>query len=98
MIRIECPICGLRNETEFTYGEDATITRPAMDEQDSQAWLEYVFYRDNPRGWHKEYWHHVQGCRQWLVLERNTLTHEIGSCTLARDAEPGPLEKPEAAE
>ncbi len=85
MIRIDCPVCGLRNETEFTYGEDATVTRPAMDEQDMQPWLDYVFYRDNPRGLHKEYWLHVQGCRQWVILERNTLTHEIGACRLARE-------------
>jgi len=86
MIRINCPVCGLRNETEFTYGADATVKRPAMDEQETGPWLDYVFNRDNPRGWHKEYWHHVQGCRQWLVLERNTLTHEIRGCRLAREA------------
>ncbi len=85
MLRIDCPICGLRDETEFTYGADATVTRPAMDEADPGAWLDYVFNRDNPRGLHKEYWHHVQGCRQWLVQERNTLTHEMGRCRLARE-------------
>jgi sarcosine oxidase subunit delta len=87
MIRINCPVCGLRNETEFTYGADATVVRPKMDENEMKPWVDYVFNRDNPRGWHKEYWHHVQGCRQWLVLERNTLTHEIGTCELARAAE-----------
>lgn len=86
MIRILCPVCGLRSETEFTYGADATVVRPADDEAATQPWLDYVFNRDNPRGWHLEYWHHVQGCRQWVVLERNTLTHEIGKCTLAREA------------
>lgn len=85
MIRINCPVCGLRTETEFTYGADATVSRPDQGETEAQAWLDYVFYRDNPRGWHKEYWHHVQGCRQWLVLDRNTLTHEIGDCVLARE-------------
>ena len=29
MLRLECPICGLRDETEFVYGGDATIVRPA---------------------------------------------------------------------
>ena len=84
MIRINCPICGLRSETEFTYGADASVRRPEMDEVELQPWLEYVFIRENPRGWHKEYWQHVQGCRQWLVVERNTLTHDIRSCQLAR--------------
>lgn len=85
MIRIDCPICGTRDETEFTYGADATVTRPAMDETALTPWLDYVFMRDNPRGPHREYWHHVQGCRQWLVLERDTLSHAIGGCFLARD-------------
>jgi len=86
MIRIFCPICGTRDESEFTYGGDASVQRPAMEEVAPGPWLDYVFMRDNPRGPHREYWHHVQGCRQWLVLDRNTLTHEIGTCLLARDA------------
>ncbi len=85
MIRIPCPICGIRSETEFTYGGDANVIQPAMEEGEQAPWLDYVFLRDNPRGPHREYWHHVQGCRQWLVLERNTLTHEIGGCRLARE-------------
>ncbi len=85
MLRILCPVCGLRDETEFTYGADATIRRPAMDESDPKAWLDYVFLRDNPRGPHKEYWHHVTGCRQWVVVERDTLTHQILGSTLARE-------------
>lgn len=95
MIRINCPVCGLRNETEFTYGEDATVKRPAMEEENTQAWVDYVFNRDNPRGWHTEYWHHVQGCRQWVVLERNTLTHQSRDCQLARDLD---LRSPQASE
>ncbi|MCG8545263.1 MAG: sarcosine oxidase subunit delta family protein [Alphaproteobacteria bacterium] len=88
MLRIDCPICGLRDETEFSYGGDATVVRPAMDEADPKVWLDYVFMRDNPRGAHREYWHHASGCRQWLVVERDTLTHEIGACRLAREAKP----------
>jgi sarcosine oxidase subunit delta len=26
-----------------------------------------------------ETWHHVNGCRMWLVVERDTMTHEIKS-------------------
>ena len=85
MLRIDRPICGLRDETEFSYGGDATVARPAMDEADPKVWLDYVFMRDNPRGAHREYWHHASGCRQWLVVERDTLTHEIGACRLARE-------------
>ena len=86
MLRIHCPICGLRDETEFSYVGDATVVRPAMDEADPDAWYEYVFLRDNPRGPHREYWHHALGCRQIVEVERNTLTHEIGTCRLASEA------------
>ena len=85
MLRIVCPVCGQRDETEFTYGGDATVRRPDMNETSSKAWLDYVFLRDNPRGPHKEYWHHVTGCRQWVVVERDTLTHNISATHLARE-------------
>jgi len=88
MLRFSCPICGLRDETEFTYGGDATLVRPAHDDTDADHWHDFVFLRDNPRGAHREYWHHVQGCRQWLVVERDTLTHAIGAVTLARESRP----------
>lgn len=87
MLRINCPVCGLRDETEFSYGGDATVVRPPHDETNAEVWFDFVFLRDNPRGPHREYWHHVQACRQWLVVERDTLTHKIGKVILARDAE-----------
>ncbi len=83
MLRIHCPVCGLRDETEFTYGADASVKRPALDNKNMLDWIDFVFNRDNPRGDHREYWHHIQGCRQWLIIERNTATHEISSSTLA---------------
>ncbi len=86
MLRIECPVCGLRDETEFTYGGDASATLPSISEPSPEHWYETVFVRDNPRGAHRELWHHHLGCRQWLVVERDTLTHEIGSCRLPREA------------
>ena len=76
MLRIRCPWCGERDHTEFSYGADATVVRPRADASD-QDWVNYVYIRDNPRGPHQEYWHHAHGCRQWLRVTRNTLTHEI---------------------
>jgi heterotetrameric sarcosine oxidase delta subunit len=86
MLRLNCPVCGPRDETEFVYGGDASVVRPPLEETDPGVWLDYVFLRDNPRGGHQEYWHHVQGCRQWVVQERDTLTHERGDCRLAKDS------------
>ncbi len=83
MIRIPCPFCGDRDHAEFTYGGDASIEYPALDAP-AEDWLEAVFQRENIRGIQLETWHHVHGCRQWLVVERDTTTHEIGEVRLAR--------------
>jgi heterotetrameric sarcosine oxidase delta subunit len=79
MLRIRCPCCGERDYTEFSYGGDATRVRPAHGTADRQTWYAYVFLFDNPKGRHQEFWQHVHGCRQWLVLERNTATNEAGA-------------------
>ena len=42
-----------------------------------QAWVDYVYFRDNPAGLHREHWHHSAGCHAWLVVTRNITTHEI---------------------
>lgn len=83
MLRIECPCCGARDHDEFRYGGDASVRRPAHDDADPEAWYRYVFVRSNPKGMHREYWQHVMGCRQWLVVERDTATHEIAAVRLA---------------
>ena len=76
MLRIYCPCCGLRDETEFSYGGSAEASRPDGD-GDGAAFADYVYFRNNPRGWHIEYWQHVQGCRRWIKVVRHTVTHEI---------------------
>jgi heterotetrameric sarcosine oxidase delta subunit len=81
---IDCPYCGSRPSEEFTYLGDASLVRPAIDAT-MDAWLDYVYLRDNPKGRMHEYWHHGGGCRSWLVLERDTLTHEIFGTMTARD-------------
>jgi len=83
MIRINCPHCGVRDHTEFTYGGDATVQRPDADNSDASAWFSYVYERDNPRGPHRELWQHSQGCRCWLEVERHTVSHEIIDVRLA---------------
>ncbi len=88
MIRLDCPVCGLRDETEFAFGGDASATPPDIGETNAAVWHDYVFLRANPRGPHREFWHHVHGCRQILIVERNTVTHEIISCRLAKEEQP----------
>ncbi len=79
-MRLPCPYCGERDSREFTYRGDAGPTRPEADE----AMADYVYLRDNPLGWHNEYWLHTV-CRTWLVVERNTVTHAVGTVVPARN-------------
>ena len=39
--------------------------------------FDYVYLRDNPAGRHRDLWYHGSGCRTWLVVTRDTRTHEI---------------------
>ncbi len=36
-----------------------------------------LFQRENPRGPSQELWRHTYGCRSWLRLTRNTVTHDL---------------------
>lgn len=82
MIIIPCPFCGDRDHSEFSYGGDATVTYPPL-EASVEEWHDAVYLRNNTRGAHTEYWHHVGGCRAWLIVERDTLTHEISGVRFA---------------
>ena len=83
MFIITCPHCGDRDVIEFSYGGDATKRYPDDPAQATEAdWHAHVYERDNPRGWHVEWWQHSLGCRQWLKLRRNTLTHALGETAL----------------
>ena len=78
MLRIPCPYCGPRDETEFHYGGQAHVAYPAdPDALDDAAWAEYLFVRDNPKGEWAERWAHSGGCRRWFNLIRDTATHSV---------------------
>jgi heterotetrameric sarcosine oxidase delta subunit len=81
---ITCPHCGARPHAEFTYGGDGGLRRPADPASVSdEAWHEYLYIRANPRGPHREYWHHTLGCDQWIAVERDTLSHQISQTSPA---------------
>ena len=83
-MRIPCPWCGPRPLNEFTYSGDASMTRPKNPEKASlDTWMEYIYLRKNPAGPHKEYWQHTGGCRAWLIVTRDTTSHEISKVGLA---------------
>lgn len=85
MLRIDCPYCGCRDYVEFVYGGAAERDWPDIADPDIGRWVDFVFVRDNPKGAHREYWQHQNGCRQWLWVTRDTVTHEITSVTPARE-------------
>ena len=85
-LRISCPFCGDRTHAEFTYLGDAGNRGPTPTgiEHDATLFVDYVYRRANPAGWHKEGWQLSGGGRAWLVVERNVTTHEIGKTFSAR--------------
>lgn len=85
MIRIPCPFCGLRDHAEFEVGGDASVAYPPLDASTGE-WFEAVYLRNDERGPMQEYWRHARGCGLWLIVERDTLTHQVLS---ARAAHPG---------
>ncbi|MCK0168300.1 sarcosine oxidase subunit delta [Jannaschia sp. S6380] len=82
---IDHPLLGPRDASEFTYMGDATLIDRPDGMTDAQAFHDYAYLRDNPAGTHRELWFHGQGDRSWLVVTRDTVTHEISDVRLARD-------------
>ncbi|GIT89970.1 sarcosine oxidase subunit delta [Jannaschia pagri] len=84
-MRLTCPVCGDRDRREFTYlGHETYLHRPPAGAP-AEAWDAYLHLRDNPAGLTRELWHHGSGCGAWLLVERDTVTHDILSVRLARE-------------
>jgi heterotetrameric sarcosine oxidase delta subunit len=82
---IPCPLCGPRDLREFTpWGDAGLMHRPG--DEDPAAFHDYVHIRPNPAGPHRELWYHETGCRAWLVVHRNTVTHAVLDVALAEGA------------
>ena len=74
---IPCPWCGPRAQIEFRYHCDAqAVPRHGHSESDAE-WQDRTWHRDNHIGLHNEIWQHADGCRGWLVVARNNLTHVV---------------------
>ena len=85
-MRIPCPYCGLRDHSEFAYLGDAAPKRPDPAAQNAaELFFDYVYLRDNPAGPIQELWYHASGCRSWLVVSRDTRTHDIAAAKLAME-------------
>jgi len=90
MLLIDCPWCGPRDESEFSYSGESHIVRPkdpfALSDKE---WADYLFYRKNPKGRHLEQWCHAAGCRRYFNAVRDTVTYEIASVYKIGEAPPG---------
>lgn len=76
-MRLTCPLCGPRDRREFYYsGSEAYLNRPAADAPVA-AWDDMLHLRANPAGVTRDLWYHETGCGLWLLVTRNTITHEI---------------------
>ncbi len=84
---INHPNLGSRDAAEFTIlGDASLLTRPDWQADDADdAFYRYLYLRDNPAGIHHELWFHEHGDRSWLVVTRDTVTHEVVDVALARD-------------
>ncbi|WP_126977075.1 sarcosine oxidase subunit delta [Frigidibacter oleivorans] len=76
-MRLTCPLCGPRDRREFYYyGAADYLDRPAADAA-PEAWDAYLHLRDNIAGPVRDLWYHDQGCGSWLVVDRDTVSHEM---------------------
>lgn len=82
MKRLQCPVNGLRDISEFSYG-GAVADAPSTDADDA-LWADYVFMQDNVRGDVLEWWLHTPS-GTWLIAERNTVTDTFGRVWLAQE-------------
>ena len=84
-MRISCPLCGERDRREFYYVGDAVLTNRPAPEADDATWDDYLHNRTNPAGVTRDLWYHESGCSAWIVVTRNTVTHDVLETTLASD-------------
>ena len=84
---INHPLLGPRDISEFVYlGDASLLKRPTWESNKSEdKFYEYLYLRDNIAGTHKELWFHQYGDRSWLVVTRNTISHEITKVELATE-------------
>jgi sarcosine oxidase subunit delta len=82
-MRINCPNCGERDRREFYYQGDAVVLDRPAEDAGPHAWDDYLHNRDNPSGVTRDLWCHEAGCRAWIVVTRNTVTHDVIATELA---------------
>ena len=96
---LACPWCGRRNSSEFLYA-GSVAGRPDPAHVSPREWRDYLYLRDNTRGWVTERWYHRSGCRRFFVVERDMVTDETRDTAGAVDviSAESPAAEPPAGE
>jgi len=84
-MRIHCPWCGERSDAEFRCAGEAAERPGDPARLDDRQWAQYLYGRDNQPGLVRELWWHWAGCRQWLLIERDTVSHRVAQVAAAID-------------
>ena len=79
MLLINCPYCQEdRSELEFRNCGDAHIVRPSdIASISDEAFEEFFFLRDNPKGLIFERWRHMAGCGRFFNAARDTISDKF---------------------
>ena len=98
MLLLKCPHClEVRSEEEFDYAGEAHIRRPAPGVSDAE-WADYLYFRSNPRGRHREMWVHTAGCRRYFNVVRDTVSYDVLAVYRIGEREGAPLASKEERE
>jgi sarcosine oxidase subunit delta len=90
MLVITCAVVRPARPSEFAYGGEAHIARPAdPDALTDASGATTSSCARNPRGRHLEQWGHAYGCRRWFNVPRDTVTYAFALVT--RPDEPAPF-------
>ena len=88
-MRIICPNCGQRDIREFYYrGSENDLDRPKLEDSLSN-WHAFLHLRDNVAGEIRDLWYHEKGCNSWLIVTRNTITHDVIRTELVNSEDEG---------
>jgi len=88
MLILHCPYCGMDvDETDLHAGGEAHLKREGPGASDD-AFEDYLFMRENPKGVHFERWRHAYGCGKCFLAARCTQTLEVFGTSAHQTTEP----------
>ncbi len=70
MTIFSCPFCGERPLHEFHFRKSAASAT-------AESAIDAVYLRDNHLFESIEYWQHLHGCRDWLLVRRDPSTARV---------------------